>query len=822
MTMRTVKADLHVHSHFSDSPKIYLLAKADSRECYTKPLEVYERAMARGMDLVTITDHDTILGCLEIAHLGDHVFLSEEISARFPDNGCVVHVLAFDITEAQHDEIQRLRYNVYDLVEYLRAENICHSLAHPLSSVNQRLRREHVEQCLLMFENFEILNGPRDPYHEKALRAMLGSMTREHLERWSNKYGIEPVTWELDRGFTGGSDDHSGIAIARSYTEWEGPATVEAMKAAIANRTTRAAGEYMTPVSAAHNIYSGVVQYYMDRKSKKSESGIYNDLFQVVQSGGTDLPPTLMTPEGMGSPLGRVLLAFQELYMKGEVELPSWERMMTEGAKEDLHQEINEMAMKVTRKAFSGAAEDIVTAVGTLNLDALAKAVPAVLQMLLLHVPYYIGFRYFYQDRRRCEVLHEAMDLGYEPKTEPAVAIFVDTLDDVNGVTLGLRRMIRELREQNKRVFLVGLQTEAVGADATSIDQWADELEVESVVRFTPLTTFMPPGYDHMPLGLPPVLEMLQWCVENEIDLIQASTPGPVGSAALAISKLLGMPIVGHYHTAVPEYAQRLLGDKTIAGIVRAYVSWFYGSLDRVIVPSRATAENLVAMGLRQERLQVLPRGVDTDRFSPNHRNARAWERYGLNGKTKLLYVGRVSKEKSLDCLVEAYQKLRADGVKVELAIVGDGPYRSQLKKKVDGTPGVTFTGYVGGDHLSELFASADLFVFPSTTDTFGNVVLEAQASSLPAVVTDQGGPSELVIHNRTGMIVPGEDADALSVAVKRLVVDHELRGRMADAARDHAAAMTHGRAASALWNFYTGQIETDRQLRASLVEAGI
>ena len=820
--MRTVKADLHVHSHFSDSPKIYLLAKADSRECYTKPMEVYERCLARGMDLVTITDHDTIQGCLEIAHLGDHVFLSEEISVRFPDNGCVVHVLAFDITEAQHDEIQRLRYNAYDLVAYLRAENICHALAHPLSSVNQRLRVEHIEQCLLMFENIEILNGPRDPYHEKALRAMLGALTREKLEEWAHKYQIEPVTWSLERGFTGGSDDHSGIAIARSYTEWEGEATVPDLKAAIAARTTRAAGEYMTPVSAAHNIYSGVVQYYLDRKDKKSDDGIYNDLFSVVKSGGTELPPALMTPEGLGSPLGRILLSFQELYLGGEVSLPTWDRMMAEGAHEGLHREINDSVMKVMRKAFSGAAEEIVGAVGELNFDALAKAVPAVLQMLLLHVPYYIGFRYFYQDRRRCEVLHEAIGLGYEGKAEPAVAIFVDTLDDVNGVTLGLRRMIRELREQNKRVFLVGLRTEAVGADATSIDEWADSLEVEAVVRFDPLATFMPPGYNHMPLGLPPVLEMLQWCVEHEIDLIQASTPGPVGAAALAVAKLLGMPIVGHYHTQVPEYAQRLLGDKTIAGIVRAFVSWFYGSLDRVIVPSRATAENLVAMGLRPERLQVLPRGVDSDRFSPAHRSARAWERYGLNGKTKLLYVGRVSKEKSLDCLVEAYQKLRADGVKVELAIVGDGPYCSQLKKKVNGTPGVTFTGYVGGDHLSELFASADLFVFPSTTDTFGNVVLEALASSLPVVVTDQGGPSELVIHNRTGMIVPGEDVDALSSAVKRLVVDEELRGRMAGAARDHAASMTHGRAASELWNFYAGQIETDRQLRANLASAGI
>jgi glycosyltransferase involved in cell wall biosynthesis len=822
MPNRTVKVDLHVHSHFSDSPKIYLLEKADSRECYTKPIEVYDRARARGMDLVTITDHDTILGCLEIAHLGPHVFLSEEISARFPDNGCVVHILAFDINEAQHDEVQRLRYNIYDLVEYLREEKICHSMAHPLSSVNQRLTREHVEQCLLMFENFELLNGPRDPYHEKALRSIFGALTREKLEQLANKYDIEPVTWSVERGFTGGSDDHSGIAIARAYTEYDGPCTVPGLKTAIAQRRTRTRGEYMTPVSAAHNIYSGVIQYFVDRSKTRTTDGIYSDLFAVVQGGGVQLPPTLMTPEGLSSPLGRVLMAFLELQGNGEVQVPDWDRVLRDGAKEDLHVEINETAMKVMRKVFTGIAEEIVEATSSLDLDTLAKSVPAILQLLLLEGPYYFGFRYFYQDRRRCELLHEALDLGYEPKEAPAVAIFVDTLDDVNGVTLGLRRMIKELRGQGKRVYLVGLQTDAVGADARSIDLWADAHEVEAVIRFAPLAAFMAPGYDQMPLGIPPVLEMVKWAVENQIDLVQASTPGPVGMAALTISKLLGTPIVGHYHTQVPEYVQRLIGDKSITAIVRAFVSWFYGSLDRVIVPSRATADNLIQMGIRPEKLQVLPRGVDIDRFSPNHRNRHAWERYGLNGATKLLYVGRVSKEKSLDCLMEAYQKLRDDGIKVELAIVGDGPYRSQLAEKTNGTPGVTFTGYVGGSDLSELFASADVFVFPSTTDTFGNVVLEAQASSLPVVVTDQGGPSELVIHNRTGMIVPGEDPEALCRAVARLATDDALRGRMASAARDHAEQMTHDYAASELWNFYAGQIETHRQVCASLVEAGI
>ncbi len=819
-TLGQVKADLHVHSHFSDSPKIYLLAKADSRECYTSPEDVYRRAISRGMDLVTITDHDTILGALEIAHHGPHVFLSEEISARFPDNGCIVHILAFDITEAQHDEIQRLRYNIYDLVDYLRAERIVHSLAHPLSSVNGRLRRSHIEQCLLMFKNIELLNGPRDPYHRKALEQMLGALTREKMELWANQYDIQPIDWDPAKGYTGGSDDHSGIAIARAYTAFEGPATVQGLFDALHERRTVPEGEFMTPVSAAHNIYSGVVQYYVHRKEQRADDGIYHQLYKTVATKGAALAEMGPLDQLLKSPLGRLVMSLQEVML--DTRLPTWQRMLEEGDKESFHQEINDIAMRVTRKALAGVTTELVDSVQRLDLDGIIRCVPALLQMLLLHAPYYIGYRYFYQDRRRCEALHAAIGLGYEAKGEPSVAIFTDTLDDVNGVTIGLRRMIRELRGQGKKVFLVGLRTEAVGADAQSVDQWAAEEGVQAVVRFEPLSTFMPPGYDHMPLGFPPVLEMMRWCVDNEIDLIQASTPGPVGLGALAIAKMLSAPIVGHYHTQVPEYAERLLGDKTIADVVRGYVSAFYGAMSKVIVPSRATYDNLVAMGLRPERLEILARGVDTDRFSPQWRNTAIWPRYGLNGVTKLLYVGRVSKEKNLDTLLSSFQSLRAQGVKVELCIVGDGPYREQLAAKGADLEGVSFTGYVGGEELSSIFASSDLFVFPSNTDTFGNVVLEAQASSLPVIVTDEGGPAELMIPGRTGVIVPSSNSSALTDAIRRLVEDEPLRSSMGDAARRHVSKMSHDRAANALWSFYSEQIELDRVQRASLVKNGI
>jgi glycosyltransferase involved in cell wall biosynthesis len=822
MESRLVKVDLHVHSHHSDSPKIYLLAKANARECYTSPEDVYQRALARGMDLVTITDHDTIDGALEIAHHGPHVFLSEEVSCRFPDNGCIVHVLVFHITEAQHREIQRLRYNIYDFVQYVRQEGIAHAIAHPLSSVNHRLTREHIEQCFLLFKNIELLNGPRDPYHRKALEQIIHRLDRPTLERWANTYNIEPATWEPTWGFTGGSDDHSGIAIARAYTAYEGPATVDGLLEALDARRTRPEGEFMTAVSAAHNIYSGVVNYFVDRqKTNPSPSGsIYNDIFRAAATGGASLMERGDLQEILRSPLGRVLMAFQA--ESAGATLPTWERLLTEGAHEEIHQEMSALARKVMRRAIGGAAQELVEATGTMDFDHMARVLPHILQMVLLHIPYYLGFRYFYQDRRRAMALHESIGVGYVPKESLSVAIFVDTLEDVNGVTLGLRRMIRELRAQGKRVSLLGLRSKTTGASADAVEDIKADLDVDAVVRFEALASFDLPGYNHIELGVPPVLEMMQWCVEQEVDLIQVSTPGPTGLAGLTIARMLGTPVVGHYHTQIPEYVERLIGDKNIAAIARAYVGWFYNGLDNVIVPSRATRDNLLDMGIRRERITLLSRGVDLDRFSPGRRDRKVWERYGLNGAPKLLYVGRVSKEKNLDTLVETYRALRASGVACELGIVGDGPYRDELARRVSDLPGVIFTGYVGGDQLADLFASSDIFVFPSTTDTFGNVVLEAQASSLPVIVTDQGGPSELMVPNRTGVVVPAMDATALGDAIKRLLGDRSLREGMGSAAREHVSKMTHDSAARELWDFYRTQVDRSQSGLRDAVADGI
>jgi glycosyltransferase involved in cell wall biosynthesis len=234
---------------------------------------------------------------------------------------------------------------------------------------------------------------------------------------------------------------------------------------------------------------------------------------------------------------------------------------------------------------------------------------------------------------------------------------------------------------------------------------------------------------------------------------------------------MMDIPAAGTYHTDIPQYVRSLTNDEFLEQAAWSYMIWFYNQMEEVMVPSAGTREQLISRGLPAAKMKPLPRWVDTTQFSPAKRNPLFWSNRGLSEGTTLLYVGRVSREKGLELLSEAFRQLVDEGAGVSLAIIGDGPYREEMEERLKGYPAL-FTGYLAGDDLSWGYASADLFVFPSATDTFGNVVLEAQASGLPVVVSDAGGPRELMIDNETGLVFPAGDRNALVAAIRRLVLD--------------------------------------------------
>jgi len=350
------------------------------------------------------------------------------------------------------------------------------------------------------------------------------------------------------------------------------------------------------------------------------------------------------------------------------------------------------------------------------------------------------------------------------------VGIFTDNdFSKTNGVTTTLRAVLRHVPgDVAARVYT---------ADDTGADE-PDYLALRAPGIGIPF-------YREMRLHWPRVRAFLAQARIDRLDLIHYTTPGPVGLAARYVAAKLRLPMVGSFHTLLSEYTEVLSGSRQLGQAMRLYQRWAYGRCGTVLAPSEATARLLVQAGFRADRLRVWARGVDTDRFTPARRSEARRAAWAARPQVPIVaYAGRLSREKGLDALPEISRSLRAIGQPHRLLFIGDGPMRGELEAAC---PGAIFTGKVAHDDVPALLASADLFWFPSRTDTFGNVVLEAQACGLPVIVTDEGGPREAVRHGETGLVCGDSGPFTLALALSWLLREPVRRAQMGAAARRHA-----------------------------------
>jgi glycosyltransferase involved in cell wall biosynthesis len=364
---------------------------------------------------------------------------------------------------------------------------------------------------------------------------------------------------------------------------------------------------------------------------------------------------------------------------------------------------------------------------------------------------------------------------------------FTDTLTEVNGVARSTCAVAEVARRRGAALTVVSCSEAPPPSDLP-------------VAHFQPTAAFDLPEYPELRLPVPPMLEMLAYCEREMPSEIIISTPGPVGLIGLVAAELFGIPAVGIYHTDFPAYVRHLTASPMLEGVAWAYMRWFFGRMERLFVRSQASADDLVRGGFEAASMQVLPAGVDARLFHPERRQNDFWRLRGLQGETTLLYVGRVSKEKNLDLLLTAFEQLSAEQPEVTLAIVGDGPQLAELRARVD-HPRVLLTGYLEGDQLATAYASSDLFVFPSATDTFGNAILEAHASGLPAVVANQGGPPEIVEASGAGATFDPADPCDLLAALRPLLQDPAHRHALGHRAREYARGAGWEQVFEQLWH---------------------
>jgi glycosyltransferase involved in cell wall biosynthesis len=256
------------------------------------------------------------------------------------------------------------------------------------------------------------------------------------------------------------------------------------------------------------------------------------------------------------------------------------------------------------------------------------------------------------------------------------------------------------------------------------------------------------------------------------------------------------LPLAGSYHTELGAYAGLRSGDMRLRAGMDAALAAFYGLCSVVLSPSEPADDSLRALGVPDVRIARWDRGVDTARFDPARRSAASRR----PGELTVLYAGRLTKEKGAELLADAFLRARAADPRLHLVLAGGGPEEDALRERLGGS--ATFLGWLEGDALARAYANADLFLFASRTDTFGQVILEAQASGLPVVAVDAGGPRTLIDDGRTGLLRPAEP-EALADAIRSLAAAPALRRRLAAAALEDVRARTWARALERLAEGY-------------------
>jgi len=748
----TIRVDMHCHSTASQESKLGVQRALGLPECATPPEEVYELAKRRGMDFVTITDHDTIDGVLAIAERPD-VFVSEELTAHFRGEPQAVHVLCYGITSEDHEWLQTHSGDVELCAAYLYEREIACALAHPYYTVGAPLTARHRRRLAELFSVWETRNGARA--RELNQPAATYVATRDGI-------GI------------GGSDDHAGVDIGRTFTEAPLARTPAEFLEHMRAGRVRARGKQGSAAKWAHAAIALAARSLGPAEDEEHTRPDPRRVLTMVQrllregdvrhgATGADLSPA------DARCLLRAWLAAVELDHLDERGLIAHMQ-----AEDFSHSDLYRRACRLHERKLATAV-DVAVRAATGEAEVLTAA-EGLFESCIAAIPYAPATAFLANERAKLD--GRSGDDGETPR----VAILADGISSMHGVT----RTIEEIRQRG----VPGFEIEVVGTDP----------EVD--LRLPAVAEIDVPYYPDLSIGVPSLPAAVQTLSDGAFDAIHVCSPGPAGIAGALVARALGLPLVGSYHTELTAYADLRSGQRHVTGAMAMAVSAFYNACDVVLSPSPASDAALAEIGMPAEKVLRWDRGVDTARFDPSLHDENLLGQETVN----VLYSGRITREKGADLLADAFLLARERNPRLHLVLAGGGPEQERLRERVGDA--ATFLGWLEGAELARVYACADLFFFPSATDTFGQVILEAQASGLPVLAVAEGGPLSLIEDGVTGLLRKA-DAPTLADALVELASSPLLLERLSRAALASVHQHTWERALGRLAEGYRRVLRT-------------
>ena len=365
-----------------------------------------------------------------------------------------------------------------------------------------------------------------------------------------------------------------------------------------------------------------------------------------------------------------------------------------------------------------------------------------------------------------------------------------------DGVALTLNRLVGYLKKQGVEVLVFA----PVAPQPAFVHQGT----------IVPVPSIPLPGRPEYRLALGMAGHVKRQLLDFQPDIVHIAVPDLLGHAALALAQKHRIPAVASYHTRYETYLKHYWYTAPLEGWLKRVLRRFYGACREVYVPSDSARDALLADGLR-DNFKPWPRGIDTRRFAPEKRSAAWRARYGIGAdELVVLHVSRLVREKRLDTLTGALSRIT---VPHRVVIVGDGPDRDYTQREL---PHAIFAGFLSGEDLAEAYASSDIFVFPSDSESFGNVTLEAMASGLPCVCADATGSRSLVVAGETGFLAPADDAQGCAAHIITLASDPALRATLGRAARARALGFSWEETLARMLGYYRALLAGSPDLKIS------
>lgn len=354
---------------------------------------------------------------------------------------------------------------------------------------------------------------------------------------------------------------------------------------------------------------------------------------------------------------------------------------------------------------------------------------------LVVNLPALFRLRSFYKAYRKKNFKNSG----------PRIVVYSDNLDEMNGISINARSVIGHLQKQGKEIYLVG----------TSFHTKGYGLREKSGAILAPQNyTMEQVGYKGSELTIPSLKHLILWARRYPVDLVEIETPAPGGMLAMIMGRFAGVKVISHYRTDIMAYSATLVKSRAVRVLIQYWVMVFNRVTTPIIVPS-TWFENKIReeAKLQPKDVVLVERGIPLENYGPKKAKGLWSQFFETEGSSKFLFVGRVSREKELEFMLKVWRKVIEKEPDAQWLVVGAGPFLDEMKDQTQNLKGIAFAGRRQGEELSSLYAEADCFLFPSGTDTFGNVVVEALASGTPAIVSDRGGPLDIV-HGMSGSVL--------------------------------------------------------------------